>query len=282
MTDRLKAQTGMVEIICTGGLARSGRGVAGRGREARTEDGKMGNDGVKRGVVSLIIWPIMVKLLPMAVALGFIAYAVWALYIEPMRRDRERIEELQRVVRRLTIEERVAQIVVTEKKYVREKGRFMTSLRFVEVNSNGDPVGAPREYTIEGDVAYFDALVIKFEDRYVEGGDALRGRALLLFRRIFGEHQKPEDGFELDAVGSCPSPYSSGRPMSAFEREMFSRFWELALDPEKARRAGVRVAQGEAVYKRMEMDKLYILKMRATGELSLYVENLPAALRRHS
>ena len=222
---------------------------------------------------------IAMKLLPVLAAAGFVAYAAWALYLEPLRRERERIEELKRVVGRLTLEERVAQIVVTDKKYDKSRGALTTAIRFVEVDAKGDPIGSPREYTIEGDVAYFDGLVIKFEDGYVEKGDPKRGRALLLLRRVFGERQRPEDGFESDPAGSCPAPYRGSRPMSDFERDLFARFWELALDPDKAKAAGVRVAQGEAVYKKMEPDKLYILKMRATGELSMYVENLPAAVR---
>ncbi|MCX7804747.1 MAG: hypothetical protein N3A38_06100, partial [Planctomycetota bacterium] len=238
-----------------------------------------GTGGTAGQVVLRAAGRLFLKLAPVLAVAGFVVYAVWALYLEPLRRERERVEELRRAIGRLTLEERVAQIVVTGQRYDRSRAATMTTIRFVEVDADGDPIGLPREYTIEGDVAYFDGLVIKFEDSYVEKGDPKRGRALLLLRRIFGERQKPEDGFELDAVGSCPAPYRGSRPIGGFERELFARFWELALDPAKAKAAGVRVAQGEAVYKRMEPGKLYILKMRTTGELSLYVENLPAAVR---
>src|SRR4029453_5611575 len=55
------------------------------------------------------------------------------------------------------------------------------ALNSARVDDQGDPIGEPRELVLEGDEVYVDALVIKFEDTSVMGGDALKGKALLLF-----------------------------------------------------------------------------------------------------
>src|SRR5207245_1415120 len=119
--------------------------------------------------------------------------------------------------------------------------------RFTELDSQGDIVGEPRELTLEGDEVYVDALVIKFEDNFVTAGDALKGKALLLFRRVFTDRRRPAEGDVLDREGQIPQSYAAERAPTAFERELWARFWELANDPDEARRRGVRALHGEAV-----------------------------------
>ena len=63
-------------------------------------------------------------------------------------------------------------------------------------------------------------------------GDALKGKALLLFRRIFTDRRRPADGDVLDREGQMPQSYAAERAPTAFERELWARFWELANDPD--------------------------------------------------
>ena len=65
----------------------------------------------------------------------------------------------------------------------------------------GKPIDAPRDLTIEGDLAYIDAWVVKYHDKLVETGSPLGSTSICLFRRLFGETQKPADGFPLDRNG---------------------------------------------------------------------------------
>ena len=81
------------------------------------------------------------------------------------------------------------------------RGACETRLRFSELDSQGDLIGEPRELTLEGDEVYVDALVIKFDDTFVIAGDALKGKALLLFRRIFSDRRRPAEGHVLDREG---------------------------------------------------------------------------------
>ena len=75
----------------------------------------------------------------------------------------------------------------------------------------GGSVGESRELVLDGDEVYIDALVIKFEDTFVTAGDALKGKALLLFRRIFTDRGRPADGVVLDREGQIPQSYAAER-----------------------------------------------------------------------
>src|SRR5262252_240063 len=110
-----------------------------------------------------------------------------------------------------------------------------------------------------------DALVVKFEDTSVMGGDALKGKALLLFRRIFTDRRRPAEGEVLDREGQMPQSYAAERAPTAFERELWARFWELANDPEEAKKRGVRALHGEAVSTRLRKDRIYTITLRSTG-----------------
>ena len=95
-------------------------------------------------------------------------------------------------------------------------------------------------------MAYVEYRVVKFSDENVEAGGPAAGDLDLLVPPLFGEHQNPADGYVLDAVGSRPAGYHDGHEMSAFEKEIWDQFWELANNPAKAQEKGIRTAHGEA------------------------------------
>ena len=70
-------------------------------------------------------------------------------------------------------------------------GDLATKFTFQEIGADNRPLGDPRTFTVRGDIVYFDAWVVKYEDRLVESGDPLRSMSICLFRRIFGESQEP-------------------------------------------------------------------------------------------
>lgn len=189
----------------------------------------------------------------------------------------EQIDRLEMAMQLLKVDHRVAQIVVVDQSESEDEGVEQTRFRFVEVNEEGRPLDEPREFTIEGDLLYVDAWVIKYLDEHVEESDPLRSTSVCLFRRLFGEHQKPSEGFELDAVGMRPTAYAQGSEMSSLEREIWSNFWDYANDPERAREVGVRAAHGEAPSIQLRERKLYRISLRASGGLTVVAEDLPAA-----
>jgi hypothetical protein len=160
------------------------------------------------------------------------------------------------------------------------RGGARTRFRFQELGEDGKPLGPAQHFEVDGDLAYFDALVVKFEDSFVEQNDLLRGSSLLLFRRIYGEHQSPADGFPIDTVGQRPHGYESAGE-SEFHRDLWRRFWDYALDPEVVRRAGVRTMHGEAPYVKLQPGRAYELELRLSEGLVIRVvpdpEPAPAA-----
>lgn len=179
-----------------------------------------------------------------------------------------RIRELEAALALLKVDHRVARIEVLE-----QGGEPVTTrLRFSELRPDGAPLGPAREATIEGRIVYVDALVLKFEDDYVERGDALRGTSLCLFRRLFGEKQKPEQGVALDSPGQLPAVYSPGDAPEPFYTDLWARFWDYANDPELAREQGVRAAHGEAPFVELRPGMTYRLELRASGGLSIAAE----------
>lgn len=153
-----------------------------------------------------------------------------------------------------------------------ETGKMVTSFAFSELDALGQAIGFPKTYKIRGDVVYIDTLVVKFEDSFVEQGDELKGASLCLFRRLFGEDQKPADGFPIDPPASVPRSYQLDKPLTPenvqFQQNIWSNFWALAVDPELAKQKGIRAAQGTAPSQRLVPGKDYQLELRNTGELT--------------
>lgn len=192
--------------------------------------------------------------------------------VEAKKRE---IERLATAVRLLKVDQRVAQIDVLSQEGSAEDGDLVTRFSFVEVDGEGKPMEEPRLFSVKGDMVYVDSWVVKFSDEYVEMGDPMRSTSICLFRRLFGETQKPTEGFALDPVGSQPAAYRSGGKMSELEQEIWSKFWHYANDPDAARELGVRAAHGEAPYQKLVPGKRYKVELRASGGLTFVTQDLP-------
>jgi len=187
------------------------------------------------------------------------------------------IRRLKEVITRLEADRRAADVTDVRRELDPATKTDWTSFRFVEYGPEGNAL-PPKSFRVQGTVVYFDALVIKFDREHVKAGDALRGKSVFLFRRIFGEHQKPADGFPVDgsdAPGGVPVPaayrLSPGR-VGDFERELWGDFWRLAGDEAYQQSMGVRVAHGEAAYTRLEPGRTYHLTIENAGGISLGVK----------
>ncbi len=133
----------------------------------------------------------------------------------------------------------------------------------------------PKDFRINGDVVYIDNWVVKFDDKYVERAEIDRSTSLVLFRRIFGENQTPNDGFAIDAVGSRPQAYGSDNQMSDFEKKIWDEFWTIANDEAKAKELGIRAAHGEAPSMKLQKGKSYKVLLRASDGLSITPDSSP-------
>jgi hypothetical protein len=186
--------------------------------------------------------------------------------------QKKKTRQLEEIVAHLQAERRVADMIVTEQCTV--AGVLQTTLLFVEYAKDGSPLPAKR-FTIEGNQAHIDAMVIKFDGRYVRDRDPLRGQSIALFTRIFGDTQTPENAHRIDDPEHIPAIYRGADPrVSEFELNLWKEFWQLADNEKYRKEMGVRVAQGEGVWRSFEPEKLYTLTLENDGGLNITSEPL--------
>jgi hypothetical protein len=225
--------------------------------------------------IQLFVWS--VALVAVAAVSIYLAYE---LVIVPRRAMQDQLREQKETIARLEQEKERLEAYLTILKHIDrrarievlrqvrdQQGNLQTTIRFTETDAAGKPIAVSRELTLPGQEVYFDTLVIKFDDHFVEQGDPLKGQALMLFRRIFSSTMRPEDGFVIDVEGQAPEIYAGRQAPSGFEKEIWRRFWELANDEKLAKEHGVRAIHGDAPYMLLEPDRVYEVCLRSTGEV---------------
>ncbi len=224
-------------------------------------------------------------IVPLA-ALGALAGAGFYVYSTLTAKDRM-IEEQKRVIvelgkrlERAWATELVADLRVNRVEQMPD-GQTRLDLTFLSYQPGTETPTFRKDFTLPGDEVYIDGLVVQFERPYVEAADGLRGKSLLLFRRAFGDRQKPVDGVPLfEAKGEIPITYQVDAQPSEFEQRLWADFWTLANDPARAKERGVRVAQGEAPHVKVVAGQVYKITLRASGGLEL-TPRIPAAALPH-
>jgi hypothetical protein len=174
-------------------------------------------------------------------------------------------EQLKEAITTLTHEDQIgfAKVIKQEER----DGRLFTTIRFVET-ARGDMLTKvlEKEYEIEGDVVHFDALVVTFSDQAVMDG---RARSLYIWRRVYGEHMSPSEGYAIESPGTHPERYAGLlRDLKLPEQQMFwEAIWDLANDPEALREYGIKAIYGNAVYKRLRPGLIYVFKIGTDGQV---------------
>lgn len=187
------------------------------------------------------------------------------------------VKKLETALHYLKVDHRVAKFTAIDQKKDEQTGEVKTRIEFVELNDEGQPIGDTREYVIDGDTVYIDGWVVQFDDKYVEAADLERGTSLLLFKRIFGSGQKPDQGYPLDTPGSAPLKYARGSQMSDFEKKIWNDFWNIANDPAKAEALGIKAAHGVAPYVKVQKGSTYRILLRASGQPFLVTDEATGA-----
>ncbi len=186
--------------------------------------------------------------------------------------ERQKTEQLKLIVTRLSAERRVADVVVSEQGIAPGTGTLRTTLLFVEYDHNGEALPA-RKFTIDGKMAHIDAMVVKFAGKFVEDNDPLRGHSIALFTRLYGDKQSPDAAQHIDEPGTVPAVYrGADHRISEFEMDLWKNFWKLADDPAYRQKSGVRVAQGEGVWRPFEPGFVYTLTLENNGGLNITSE----------
>ena len=152
-------------------------------------------------------------------------------------------------------------------------GKILTTLKFIET-ARDDKLKTvlEKEYTIEGDIVYFDALIVKFGDKMVMDG---KTKALYLWRRIYSEKMAPEQGFAIEEPGAEPQRYGDLlKVLPMKQKQLFwSNIWDLANDPDKLKEHDIEAIYGNAVYSRLRKGLIYVFKINSAGQV--YPEVVP-------
>lgn len=224
---------------------------------------------MNRAVGKLFFFPLLL----VAMVFGFQFYRARHSVEAQLQAEKDRNAELQSIVVRLSSERRVADVLVTDQT-PSENGQLRTTLLFVEYDRRGEPLPA-RRFVIDGQVAHIDALVVKFDGKYVQENDSLRGHSVALFTRIYGEHQAPDSANQIDQPGQIPPTYrGADARVSSFETQLWSDFWRLADDPAYRASMGVRVAEGEGVWRPFQPGYLYTVTLENNGGLNIASEKI--------
>ena len=176
--------------------------------------------------------------------------------------------QLEQVVTRLEHEKRVADVIVSRQEKD-ASGELRTTLLFVEYDKQGQPLPA-KSFTIKGNTAHIDAMVIKFENELVASNDPLRGHSIALFTKLYGEHQSPADAMMIDSPDQIPDVYRGADPrVTEFEMQLWKEFWKLYNDEEYRRSRGVRALGGHGVWGPFEPERIYTLTIESDGGLNM-------------
>ncbi len=233
-------------------------------------------------------------LMMLAVACGF-GYVTWFgyhNYIAPGLEAKKAIAELETL--KIDFESLESELEIT----TAEKDRLATSLkllkldkraafvevmeigvddmdqsylevRFTEVDPDGNPIGTSKDFTLQGETFFIDTWMAKFEDRYIEQADGLRGAALFKFKRIFGDDEKPSEAQSLEHTSSEVPEFYKQNAVSDFEKQIWSDFHAVCNDPARQGELGIRAVGGQAPHIKAEEGRTYKVTIRNTGDISL-------------
>ena len=180
-------------------------------------------------------------------------------------------KQLKKAITNLTREEQIGYAKVVNQQII--DGQLLTTIKFVET-ARDDKLKTilEKEYTIEGDIIHFDALIVKFGNKMVMDGSS---KALYLWRRIYGEQMAPEEGFEIEEPGTEPQRYKALlAALKLKEQELFwSSIWKLANDPYLLLEYDIEAVYGNVTYAKLKKGLVYIFRITPTGQI--YPEVIP-------
>jgi hypothetical protein len=206
----------------------------------------------------------LIALIPLGIGLVYVGRAVYE-GTATIRQLLTENKQLKQAITNLTTEEQIGYAKVIRQEP--NDGKLFTTLRFVETDRN-DKLHKilEKEYTIEGDVVHFDALIVKFGPQMVMDGKA---RAMYLWRRVYGEKMPPEQGFAIEQLGQEPARYAELlKLLPAQHRQLFwEHIWDLAGNPESLRQYDIEAVYGNAVYTKLRPGLIYVFQITPSGQV---------------
>jgi hypothetical protein len=212
----------------------------------------------------------LIALVPLGIGLVYVGRAVYE-GTATIRQLLTENKQLKQSITNLTAEEQIGYAKVIRQEP--NNGTLFTTLRFVETDRN-DKLHKilEKEYTIEGDIIHFDALIVKFGPQMVMDGKA---RAMYLWRRVYGEKMTPEQGFAIESDGREPARYGDLlNLLPAQQRSLFwEHIWDLAENPDALKEYDIEAIYGNVVYTRLRPGLIYVFQITASGQV--YPQTVP-------
>jgi hypothetical protein len=180
-------------------------------------------------------------------------------------------KQLKESLARLTEEDQIGYAKVIKQE--RKDGGLETTLKFVETaRDDKSKKILEKEYTIDGDVVHFDALIVKFSSQLIIDG---KERSLYLWRRVYGENMAPNTGYPIEEAGQEPIRYRGllEKLRLKDQRTFWNAIWELSNDPQKLKQVGVQAIYGNAIYSKLRPGIIYVFKISNSGQV--YPETVP-------
>ncbi|MFA6600316.1 MAG: hypothetical protein WC352_05175 [Candidatus Omnitrophota bacterium] len=185
---------------------------------------------------------------------------------------------LRQIIERLSADSRIAEVLVTKSEYDEADRKIHTTIKFLEYDARQKPL-APKYFTFRGNVIQFQALVLRFDEKFVKAGDPLRGKSVCLFLKAFVLDGAATQVFDITRPDEIPEGYKIPGSASKFEAALWERFWSYALDPKARKSEGIRNAQIEAPGSMFLPGTIYTLRIEHDGGIRIDTEPVPEILR---
>jgi len=185
---------------------------------------------------------------------------------------------LKQVIERLEADSRIAQVLVTDVDHNAATGRTNTTIKFLELDVEGMPL-KPKYFTFSGNIIQFQSLVIRFEDIHIRKASKFKDKSAYLFWKVFMLDGKNTQEFEIAKINQIPQGYKIKESNNYFEEKLWQEFWNYALDPEAARRMGIRNAQIEAPGTMFVPGMLYTINIEHDGGIRIDSVKIPEILK---
>lgn len=215
------------------------------------------------------------KISKLKVFVPAIAIIIVAVYFLNISRENQL---LKKIIERLTADSRVAEIIVTDVKRDPRTQKTYTTIKFLEYDTKLNPL-EPKYFTFSGNIIQFQSMVIRFDDLYIKKGHPLKGKSAYLFMKAFMLTDKGAEMFDITKINDIPSGYEVEGAKNNFEKKLWKRFWEYALNPNEARRVGIKNAQIEAPGTRFIPGMMYTIKIEHDGGLRIDSKPLSPILK---
>lgn len=207
-----------------------------------------------------------------------------ALELRQLTEENDRLTTSLRLVK---VDRRLAYLTVTDTGPDPETGLPVMKVLYTEVDTEGRQVGARRVFTLQGTLLNVDCWLAKFEDKYIEQADLVRGSSLCIIRGIRGDRDSSLQEIDQGAVyaektepGADPRPpiYQSQGRLSDLEQKVWSDFWRVANDTGLQQELGLRAVHGQVNYIQVESGATYQLDLRASDGGSIRRVDQPPAI----